>query len=100
MHGRLIDADVLRESWLDWNPYEIIEANTVLESIDQTPTVDAVPVRHGRWETSEDDYYGLYIIKCSLCREVWCFKCDDDVFDLNYHYCPNCGAKMDGDEDG
>ena len=64
------------------------------------PTVDAVPVRHGRWETSEDDYYGLYIIKCSLCREVWCFECDDDVFDLNYHYCPNCGAKMDGDEDG
>lgn len=44
MPRRLIDADALRESWLDWNPYEIIEANTVLESIDAAPTVDAVPV--------------------------------------------------------
>lgn len=37
----MIDADALRESWLDWNPYEIIEANTVLESIDEAPTFDA-----------------------------------------------------------
>ena len=44
MPRRLIDADALRESWLDWNPYEIIEANTVLESIDAAPTVDAVEV--------------------------------------------------------
>ena len=44
MPGRLIEADALRESWLDWNPYEIIEANTVLESIDAAPTVDSVPV--------------------------------------------------------
>lgn len=44
MPRRLIDADALRESWLDWNPYEIIEANTVLESIDAAPTVDSVPV--------------------------------------------------------
>lgn len=99
MHGRLIDADALRESWFDWNPYEIIEANTVLESIDQTPTVDAVPVVHGRWKRSEDDYCGVNIIKCSICRKEWCFECGDDVFDLNYHYCPNCGAKMDGGAD-
>ena len=56
---------------------------------------DVAPVRHGRWVKSEDDYYELYMIKCSVCREEWCFECDDDAFDLNYHYCPNCGAKMD-----
>lgn len=41
---RLIDADELREAWLEWNPYEIIEANTVLESIDWVETIDAVEV--------------------------------------------------------
>lgn len=56
---------------------------------------DVAPVAHGRWTKTEDDYYGLNIVKCSVCREEWCFEVEDDVFDLNYHYCPNCGAKMD-----
>lgn len=74
MHGRLIDADALRESWLDWNPYEIIEANTVLESIDQTPTVDAVPVvrckdcKHG----------GLFVIEDNA-PFFACYKSKPDV---------------------
>lgn len=58
---------------------------------------DVTEVRHGKWIESEDDYYGLYIIKCSLCREVWCFEVEDDVKLMNYNYCPNCGARMDGD---
>lgn len=61
---------------------------------------DVAQVLHGRWKIIEDDYFGLKIIKCSICRKEWYFECGDDGFDLNYHYCPNCGAKMDGDEDG
>ena len=38
-------------------------------------------------------------IQCSLCSEEWCFETDDDVSLLNYKYCPNCGAKMDGGND-
>ena len=59
------------------------------------PAADVAPVVHGRWTIAEDDYYGLNIVKCSVCHEEWCFEEGDDVFDLNYHYCPNCGAKMD-----
>ena len=59
------------------------------------PAADVAPVVHGRWTIAEDDYYGLNIVKCSVCHEEWCFEERDDVFDLNYHYCPNCGAKMD-----
>lgn len=62
------------------------------------PVADVVEVRHGRWTIAEDDYYGLNIVKCSVCHEEWCFEERDDVFDLNYHYCPNCGAKMDKEE--
>ena len=63
-----------------------------------TPAADVAPVRYGRWEKSEDDYCGLNLFQCSLCHEEWCFEIDDDVIDLNYHYCPNCGAKMDKEE--
>ena len=63
--------------------------------IDKEPAADVAEVRHGRWTIAEDDYYGLNIVKCSVCHEEWCFEERDDVFDLNYHYCPNCGAKMD-----
>lgn len=59
------------------------------------PAADVAEVRHGRWTIAEDDYYGLNIVKCSVCHEEWCFEERDDVFDLNYHYCPNCGTKMD-----
>lgn len=63
----------------------------------QVPGVDGDSLRpKGRWEKSEDDYCGLNLWKCSLCREEWCFEIDDDVKDLNYNYCPNCGAKMEG----
>ena len=62
------------------------------------PAADVAPVRHGEWLKAEDDYCGLNIIQCSICHEEWCFEIDDDVIDLNYHYCPNCGAKMDKEE--
>ena len=62
------------------------------------PVADVAPVVHGRWEKSEDNYCSLNLVKCSVCHEEWCFEIDDDVKDLNYNYCPNCGAKMDKEE--
>ena len=62
------------------------------EKIKAIPAADVAPVRPGRWVKSRGE---LCTIKCSTCREEWYFECDDDVFDLNYHYCPNSGAKMD-----
>lgn len=63
-----------------------------------TGSADVVEVKHGRWEKTEDDFYmGLTTFKCSVCREEWVFEDMTDVDNLNYHYCPNCGAKMDGE---
>ena len=66
----------------------------LVDTFAEIPAADVAEVRHGRWTIAEDDYYGLNIVKCSVCHEEWCFEEGDDVFDLNYHYCPNCGAKM------
>lgn len=59
-------------------------------------TSDVAEVVHGQWLRADDDWNSLTTIQCSLCSEEWCFETDDDVSLLNYKYCPNCGAKMDG----
>ena len=50
---------------------------------------DVAPVRHGRW--SNGDSY------CPVCRKDKFRGLDADVWaDWQPDYCPNCGAKMDG----
>ena len=67
--------------------------NAVFEEIDNAPTVDAVEVVHGRWIVCGDGEYVPFM--CSACGKTTSW----------YHaqtanYCPNCGAKMDGDGNG
>lgn len=94
---RLIDADALKKLRHDYIQGRIKFNGSEYDLIDKCPTIDPESLRpQGEWVKSEDDYCGLNIIKCSLCREEWCFEVDDDVENLNYHYCPNCGAKMKG----
>lgn len=62
------------------------------------PTVDAVPVRHGRWinEGVYGEGHSQCSIRCSnpLCNFHYIGYLDD------YNYCPNCGTKMDGKGNG
>lgn len=57
------------------------------------PTVDAVPVRHGRWKPF-DLTYGRNLYACSVCGDV--SDCATVMGDVVYQFCPYCGAKMDG----
>ena len=60
------------------------------------PAVDAEPVQHGHW-IEPDDRDGITACICSIC-DWHGHIMEDDVMGMNY--CPNCGAKMDGDEHG
>ena len=57
----------------------------VFDTIDNFPTADVAPVRHGHWIECN---YGL-TFECSECKYPTEYNLTD--------YCPNCGAKMDGD---
>ena len=58
-------------------------------------TVEAVPVVHGRWIHLDPREDTTISGKCSCCR--WeAHYYEDDVADMPY--CPNCGAKMDLEE--
>ena len=54
------------------------------------PTIEAEPVRHGKWDTFFSDSYKVHEIgvECSCCG----YRTQERTT-----YCPNCGAKMDGE---
>ena len=78
---------------------EMCYAPVQVKIIRELPAADVAEVVHGEWLRADDDWNSLTTIQCSLCGEEWCFETDDDVSLLNYKYCPNCGAKMDGGAD-
>ena len=67
---RLIDADA-KESYLLDGRYAVH------------------PLRHGRWNHSE--YAGIDYYQCDLCGHT--------MSSTMYKFCPNCGAKMNGDKE-
>lgn len=77
---RRIDADALREDWLENGENEYVyDTNAVLESLDAAPTVDAVPVvrcRDCRHRDPED-----HKCDCGENERQGCpFPVDDDYF--------------------
>ena len=59
----------------------------IIRVINEQPTADVVEVRHG--ERIPEYPTGAFMVRCSLCKTL-------SSSDLNWNYCPNCGAKMDG----
>ena len=59
------------------------------------PPADVMPVRHGMWEDSTDEWFGTDVYTCSKCRESYVLVEGTPKENL-WNYCPNCGAKMDG----
>ena len=58
----------------------------------EAPTVDAVPVVHGKWIIEEEENYRN--VQCSVCSKD--YACHYGMLQLQmFGYCPNCGAKMD-----
>ena len=82
---QLIEVSVARgyaESLIA-DPILKMAVNAVLN---KTPRVDAVEVVHGRWEKFGYDF------RCSACGV---YQCGHYIGMTNY--CPNCGAKMEGE---
>ena len=100
---RLIDADALKES-VHAHDYVLKDCLNstdkgmftvgIMQAIDEQPTIDAEPVKHGKWIWKGEDGDSRWM--CSEC------KCKEYVPTCNgvpniWDYCPNCGARMDAE---
>ena len=65
----------------------ITDAKRVLADMD---AADVAEVVHGKW--GDNGIAGSMLVKCSVCG----FDCGA----YSFSYCPNCGAKMDGGNEG
>lgn len=83
----LIEAFIIDSGEQFWGGAKTaVEQNALMVQPLAIVDVDAVEVVHGRW-IRIPEYENR---RCSVCRTVF------PDFTLGY-YCPNCGAKMDGD---
>lgn len=97
---RLINVDALIERLKQYAhryddddeiPYSFIYDSFIYE-VEQEQTVDAVPVRHGKWIYGND--FHCYTASCSVCG----YQRRTDIKATGWNqwkYCPHCGAKMD-----
>lgn len=88
-------------SWSNWETAGVVSMVNAIPAVDAEKVCEQMglvkeamdmakaylrPVRHGRWIISSDGYY------------PYCWDCKARPKGGNMtKYCPNCGAKMDGD---
>ena len=98
MQNDLISRSALLEELNIWlcslDPVGDSGLRTALESVSEAvsdaPSVDAEPVRHGRWEVGNSDFGWAEDINCSECGSMY-------TFFKKPNYRPNCGSKMDAE---
>ena len=73
-----------------------------LGCMDVIARTDVQEIKHGKWiETQEPlGWCDADCAECSVCHESWIIDEDSSIDDYKclWHYCPDCGAKMDGKE--
>ena len=73
-------------------------ANNVYFGLKQLKVADVAPVRHGRWMKTGAYPHRVY---CSVCSKTYA-QAHWEVWkdgSLARAYCPNCGARMDGEDE-
>lgn len=75
-------CDALPDTWADGWDKAIDECLNILEN---QPAADVQEVRHGEWKERMSCSSS---VKCSVCG---------NSHEYETTYCPNCGARMDGD---
>ena len=109
---RLIDADELLERLRnaeafykhdtagDFDMGRGLGLNEAQQKVAEQPAIEAEPVKHGRWvkhRIEKYDNYGNYTNAPGLTD---CSNCNFAAYGIAeiYNFCPQCGVRMDGDD--
>lgn len=88
---RLIDANAFHAKIMKDNDNDLSRKENIAQfllRIETEPTIEAEPIRHGRWK--------IHILKIGggdKIRSYLCSECDRYV-NMRSDFCPNCGCKM------
>lgn len=63
--------------------------NSAIEIIENAPAANVIEIKHGKWVA-----HG-YKWRCSVCNCK--LNLDGTPMENGLYFCPNCGAKMDGE---
>lgn len=69
-----------------------VQDSALHDALSKVPTIDAEPVRHGKWIPISSNKKWIDVSKCSVCGKQY------SLYPLDYDYCPACGSRMDEDE--
>lgn len=91
----LISRSKAKEELLSWavviNKPDLLSREDALTVLGMIPTVDAVPVVHGRWQVSEEynTIFKMNVVAytCSACGET---RLSATSLSQATKYCPNC----------
>ena len=95
----LIDTNDLKArlrkipGYMDDDNVTLIPLREVQNVVDMTPTVEAVPVKYGRWKSVKakgGPLYPFWDVRCSICGYT------TSMAPRGWDFCPHCGAVMEG----
>lgn len=98
---RLINLDDLLKELEEWEadlydttPERQLGVTDAIVIASQMPTVDAVPVRRGKWIQHTRTDLGWLMNDMIECSECGCYFSGEVM--VRRSYCPNCGSDMRG----
>lgn len=98
MMGRYIDIDILSKIVFDkWQECdELKQVIPAIRSAIMAASFDEVDtIKHGKWVEKEgQDWKYSKEYNCSVCGK---YRLVTNPAGWEWNYCPNCGAKMDGE---
>ena len=95
--------ECVEEGWIKFDTEK--DKNKFIHLVrDTAPSADVQPVRHGHWIIKDNPGTGWYRVTCSECGEDVTSVAPVIGFFPNarvtWDFCPNCGARMDGEQNG
>ena len=94
---RVREGNTESDVWKATHETQMNERKEFVDLLQSAPAADVVEVRHGRWMTTDAYPHHLY---CSVCYKTYAKNAKwVNELDLPTNYCPNCGARMDKEDE-
>lgn len=106
---KVLDAILQLPPKMDEKGYGWLGRMGVWQMLSDFPSADVQPMKHGRWDVVEvEDVSTKSNLPITTIASMWCNRCNRFHNEIYYYgnpteyanFCPNCGARMDGEDNG